>query len=187
MSIEREVKLVEGLTPPVLTPEQEEAEMRAKRRARLVHILERGVMHDRMKVDLPPGIHGEWARNRPEDIYYMQSLGFEVASGKDFKVRGTNANATEGDGIVVGDVIFMTCPKDLKDDIDAIRLEQFYAKNGKPGDNVGREEKDFQKLTQAGTGGIIPTTVESKTSTMSLNEVARAVAEADRQITPIPT
>lgn len=184
MSIERDTKTLVGISEGVLTPEQKAAETKAERRARLVHILDRGHMHDRMKVDLPPHLHGEWARNKQEDIFYMQSLGFDIDREHATK-RAINSNASAGDGVVVGDVIFMTCPKDVKEEIDAIRQEQMFAKSGRPGDNIGREEKEFQALTAISSGGEIPTMVESKTRAVTASEVATAVAEADRQIKPI--
>src|SRR5690242_7548495 len=46
-----------------MTPAQ-----RAERKARLATILDRGFVQDRLTVELPPDVHGEWVRNDPLEI-----------------------------------------------------------------------------------------------------------------------
>lgn len=183
MTQERTETEVRGLSPSILTQDELAAETKAQRRARLINVLDRGVMHDRLYVKLPDNMHGEWARNKPEDIMYMQTLGFKVDDEFAPK-RSLNANG-DGKSAVIGDVIFMTCPRELKEEIDAIRLEQFYAKNGKPGENSVREEREFEKATKATTGGEIQTSVESTTRPATVSDVVSAIKAADAQMTPI--
>ncbi|KKL62621.1 hypothetical protein LCGC14_2183340, partial [marine sediment metagenome] len=47
------------------------------RRARLATILERGRTVDRLHVELPEDVHGEWVPNEQKDILHYESLGFE--------------------------------------------------------------------------------------------------------------
>ncbi|KKM76313.1 hypothetical protein LCGC14_1381440, partial [marine sediment metagenome] len=65
-----------NLLPEELTDE-EKAEKRKIRRARLATILERGRTVDRLHVELPEDVHGEWVPNEQKDILHYESLGFE--------------------------------------------------------------------------------------------------------------
>ena len=180
MSQERDITTLTGIEPNPKTPEITKIEEDAKtRRARLASILSRGVVHDQLKVDLPPHLHGEWARNDPVSLDYMRTLGFEI--DREFAPkRSMHANGS-GNEAVVGDVIFMTCPKEVKEDIDAIRLDQFYKINGKPGEQQTREEREFAARTKAETGGDIPTIIESKTTPATVQNIKSALDAANEQ------
>lgn len=94
---------------------------REERRARLIRIRERGYISSRLDVKLPPELHGEWFHNSPVDIARAQSLGFEI----DTKYAPSQALHSDGTGrAIVGDVIFMTCPKEVKEDIDWAERER---------------------------------------------------------------
>lgn len=159
-----------------MTPEQ-----RSKRKAMLVQAFDRGIIHDRLKVDLPPHIHGEWVRNDPMEIDRLRSLGFEVdlefASRRNLHSDGTGA-------AIVGDVVHMICPKELKELIDEVRMDKFMAVNGKPGDRKAKtkEEKEFMANTVRDSGGDVPAFVESETTTrFTKADVEAALSQVDRQ------
>jgi hypothetical protein len=94
---------------------------RAEKKARLVQVLDRGLVHDRLHVPLPTDKHGEWVRNDPLEIARMKTMGFDIdvehASKRNLHSDGTSGN-------VVGDVIFMTCGKEQKEILDEIALER---------------------------------------------------------------
>lgn len=144
------------------------AEKRAKKKARLATVLDRGVLNDRFKVNLPPHLHGEWIRNDPLAIDEMRLLGFtvdtEYATNRQIHSDGSPAN-------IIGDVIHMVCLKEDKELIDEIRAERQAREHGGFGKGIiGKEEQEFREKTLKDTGGIIPTFTESS---------ARAIKKAD--------
>jgi hypothetical protein len=174
---QQEVELVASDKPYVpMTPEQ-----RAKRKAMLVQAFDRGIVHDRLFVKLPPHLHGEWARNDPLEIDRLKTLGFEIDETYAQR-RGIHSDGTGA--AIVGDVIFMTCPKEVKELIDEVRLEKFIAINGKPGDKraKSKEEREFETNSARDSQGVVPTLVESRTETrFSKADVEAALEKVDQQ------
>ncbi|HEX9430476.1 MAG TPA: hypothetical protein VF944_08875 [Candidatus Bathyarchaeia archaeon] len=122
--------------------------LRAEKKAKLARILERGMIADRLTVDLPPEVHGEWVPNDKSEIYRMKMLGFKIDD--EFAVK--RALHDEGDGrSIVGDTVFMTCDRETKDIIDEIRRDNFERMNGKPGATTKRqkEESEFKAQSEA--------------------------------------
>jgi hypothetical protein len=162
-----------------MTPEE-----RAKRKAKLIQSFDRGVVHDRLSVPLPSDMHGEWCRNDPLEIDRLKTLGFEI----DREHAVNRSLHDDGSGAaIVGDVIFMTCPREVKEIIDEIRQEKFIAMNGKPGDTRGKskEEREFEANSLRDTGGVVPTMVESRTTLgISRSEVEAALNKVDQQTQP---
>lgn len=97
-------------------------------RAKLADILSRGIVQDRLTVDLPDDLHGEWVRNDPLEIRRLESLGFKVddtyATSRAIHSDGTNS-------AIVGDVIHMICPKQVKEIIDEINHEAIINQHSK--------------------------------------------------------
>lgn len=154
------------------------AEDRAAKKARLATVLERGIVGDRLQVDLPPDLHGEWVRNDPLEINRLQAVGFEV----DNKFATSRSLHNDGTGAsIVGDVVFMTCSRETKEIIDEIRHDQFMRMN-RPGKS--KEEKEFVEAVHAQTGGVIPSVVESQQHSIRTAEIAAALAEVDAQTQP---
>lgn len=151
---------------------QPKNETREQRRARLVSILDRGVIHDRLHVEVPPDKHVEWVRNNPLDIDAMKMLGFsidtEYSTKRNIHSDGTSAN-------VVGDVIAMVCEKEVKEDIDWARAERVKQMN-KP-HRAGKAEREFQASVDP---EIVPTTNSSLRS-VTLNE---ALSKVNDQTSP---
>lgn len=159
MSQEREIQTPSGVNVAA-TPEL----TRAERKAKLASILERGIVGDRLYVDLPSDVHGEWVPDDPLEIHRMQALGFEV--DKTYSVK--RALHAGGDGVSkVGDVVFMTCPMEIKEIVDEIRLENYHKTNTK---GYQKEEKDFAKDAEnLAIGGAI---VESKERDVKKEEIS---------------
>jgi hypothetical protein len=125
--------------PEINTTNKSIVESRSEKKARLATILERGMVGDRLHVELPDDKYGEWVPNDKVEIYRMQSLGFEV--DKEYaKRRALHNDGTDGISIV-GDVIFMTCDRDTKDIMEEIKRENYDRVNSPKG---AKEEKDFK-------------------------------------------
>lgn len=144
--------------------------------ARRATTLDRGILHDRLKVELPEELHGEWCRNDPLEINRMRSLGFWVddryATKRSIHSDGSSAN-------VVGDAIHMCTTKDNKKLIDAVQMEQSRRAQGLS--KVEREEEEFAHNTARDTGEIIPTFSDSRARTVTAADVRKAVATAEAQ------
>lgn len=154
-------------------------EERAQRKARLAVLLDRGIVSDRLTVELPPEIHGEWNRNDPLEIQRLRTLGFEV----DTKYAPARALHNDGTGsAVVGDVVFMITSRENKELIDEIRHEQFSASNSP---RKAREEKQFEEKTGKDTGGQIPTFTDSTQKSVRKEEILAALNEVDQQTKPV--
>lgn len=170
MSTERDVETPSGATQALSNAERQK--QRQQRKARYAQILERGVVGDRLHVDLPPDVYGEWVTNDLQEIYRKQALGF-VIDTEYAKKRALHTNGT--DQAIVGDVIFMTLPREDKEILDEIRQEQFDRINGKPGDRRSlKEEREYtqQVLKEGGHLGVI---AESDTRQVRKDELEAAL------------
>ena len=162
--------------PSSLTTEE-----RAKRKAFFVTALDRGVIHDRLKVDLPPHLYGEWVRRDKFGIDELKGLGFWLDS------EYSESRSLHSDGTKVGqvaDVVFMVTTRENKELIDEVKHERFLATHAKRGANTAKEEKDFATAVQEGTDGEIKTLIESKTRPASADDVAAAIGAMSAQTTP---
>lgn len=161
------------------TPKRMTLEERAKQKARLAVLLDRGIVQDRLTVELPSDLHGEWARNDPLEIQRLRTFGFEV----DTKYAPAHALHNDGTGsAVVGDVVFMITSRENKEIIDEIRHEQFLRSNSP---RKAKEEKQFEEKTDKDTGGQIPTFVDSQQRVARREQIMAALLEADAQIKPV--
>src|SRR5678816_2899101 len=148
-------------------------ETRDQRRARLAHILERGVIHDRLHVKGPDHLHFEWIRNNPLDVDAMKALGFridtEYSTKRNLHSDGTSANQ-------VSDVICMVCEKEVKEDIDYVRAVQQEKLNNPR--RAGKEEREF-------ANSVDPEIRPSTNSTVRAVTLNEALAKVNDQTTPI--
>jgi hypothetical protein len=166
---------LEGLAESVIQTEMS----RAEKKARLISVLERGIVHDRLFVPLPPEVHGEWVRDDPLEIARMQTLGFVI----DHEYAPKRALHSDGSDVGrVGDVIFMTCDREIKEIVDEIRHEQFLRINAP---SKSKEEEEMIANTLRESGHEVPTFSESKTHKVDRDQIADALRRADAQTQPI--
>lgn len=100
----------------------------------LALVLFRGQVNSRLDVPLPNDVHGEWVPDDPLEISRKQALGFKI----DTEYALANKLHSDGTGKPkVGDVIYMVCPKRVKEIIDKIAHQKYLENNG-----VKRREKD---------------------------------------------
>jgi hypothetical protein len=134
-----------------------------------VTLLERSAVSSALKVDLPANVHGEWVRNDPLRINDMRALGFEV--DKQFAPKQSLHDANADGTAVVGDLIFMTCPIEVKEVIEEIRAEEYIRRHGKPGEinALTQEERGFIAEQQTLVGSHIGTSNESAAAPVRLS------------------
>lgn len=179
MSTEREVTDIGtgqqmSMAQAIALDPEDVKRLRAERKTHLRSVLERGIVADRLKVDLPPTLHGEWVLNVKEEIYRMQLLGFQI----DTEFAPKRALHDHGDGMsVIGDTVYMTCPMEDREIMEEIRREQFEAANGKPGQTRSqKEEREFTAQTR--TLRIGPTVEESTARSVRKAEIESALQQS---------
>lgn len=147
---------------------------RAERKVRLAQVLERGVVSARLQVPLPPDVYGEWFRNDPEDLYRAQLLGFKV----DDSYAVNRALHSDGDGKpIIGDVVFMTCPREDHELMQEIKQEKFDQIHGtKPSQD---EEQKFKAQVATKTPEL-PVVEESRVRKVRKEEISAALDAANR-------
>lgn len=151
--------------------------------AKVISILDRGILHDRLHVELPPGIHGEWVRNDPLEIDRLQAIGFR--DGTPFVDQRILHH--DGQRGTIGDVTYMVCPQQVYDLIEKARHEKLIRDNGKPGD-VGRktrEELEFEANNERSTSGVIKSETASRSVPARPKDVHDALSRMDDQTTPV--
>lgn len=182
MSQEREVLVVgsnktEKVAPehaPFSSEELQPPESRKERKARLARILERGIIADRLAVDLPKDKYGEWVSDDPVEIARMQALGFEVdtefAPNVSLHSSGTKAGK-------IGDVIHMICSRENKDILEEIRKENYDKRhNRKPASHrantQGEEREAVANIDRTG----LPAIMESNTTIIGERDITAALS-----------
>lgn len=146
---------------------------RQELKAKMVTVLSRGVVHDRLHVETPDDVYGEWVSNDKSEIYRMQTLGFEI--DKKYARQRALHDEGAGDTAIVGDVIFMTCPREVKEVIDEIRLEQYQSANSARGGRQ-KEERDFDSDT-ANVG--LPSQIKSRVDSATVDNIKAALTAKD--------
>lgn len=157
MPEEREVNTPSGVTEKFNIAEIYSDDITPERlHALAVEILDRGVTHSRFQVNLPPNLHGEWVPRDAIAVREYQSKGFKI----DTEYANENAikEQSGAHGNVIADVIFMTCPMNWKNILDAEKHKRFVEMNGSPSDvrKAKAEEKDYsnnaKKIEKFGIG-----------------------------------
>jgi hypothetical protein len=115
-----------------------DAEAKAALKAKVTRVLERGLLADRLTVELPDDMYGEWVYNDPVEIDRMSTMGFQI----DTKYSVNSSLHGQGK---VGDTIFMVASRDVKEVIDEARSELYERTHGKYNK---KEESEFSGLIE---------------------------------------
>src|SRR2546430_6314158 len=154
MSEQRTVVTGTGATRQLTEEDKKKAEEEVKRlladrkekKAKFVRVIERGFTVDRLHVDLPDNLHGEWV---PEDqVDRWQLLGFEV--DHEHAVKRQLHPAADGSARVA-DVVFMTCSKEDFELMQEVKQEIFVKTHGSPKQKerlMQQEEQDFKNTVE---------------------------------------
>jgi|SRR6185312_5218130 len=162
MSKERDT-LVVGSGEATTTAEMKE-ESRSERKARLVKILERGVVADRLRVELPPGIYGEWVVDDSVEITRMKLLGFRL--DKEYAVKHSLHSSGVEEG-KIGDVVHMICDQETHDILEEIRKEQYASRHLRRSKSKqqGEESEATSNMERIGLPPIIESSDKRVTKT----------------------
>lgn len=138
-------------------------------KAQVAKMVSRGVVMDRLTIDLPNDVHGEWIRDDAVSIAEAKAVGF----APDDKYGIDSSLHTDATGKItkVGDAVFMTMPKWKKEVIDQVKKQEMERHHGiRNGKQVGKpsEESQYESNLKAGMPDI-PVINESKTEVKSLN------------------
>jgi len=137
---------------------QEEAgKKRAEKKARIARVLERGYIVDRLTVDIPGDLHGEWVAI--DQVERWEALGFWVDKDYAFK-RQLHPDGT-GDAKAgpsrVGDVIFMTCTQEDHEIMEEVKKELYIKRHGSPAERkrlMQTEEREYKDLVEKSIGDL---------------------------------
>lgn len=110
-------------TEKTLDSSQEKIDFKSPEfKKRVAQILDRGFAVDRLHVDLPPHLYGEWVSRDQQAIHRMELLGFKI----DTEYARARRLHDGGDGAsYVGDVVFMVAPREVKEAIDEVRRDVY--------------------------------------------------------------
>lgn len=166
----KEAKVEDQHDDPKSIEEKLASMSREEIKARVLSVLDRGIVNDRLHVTMPEHLHGEWVRNDPLEIDRLRMLGFWIDEEYSAK-RAIHADGSKGNK--VGDVIFMVTTKDNKDIIDEARRE-ISARADRKNE---REEREMQNNIRNATQGDIPTFVDSSSRPVGIADVLQKMNE----------
>jgi hypothetical protein len=154
-----------------MTPSQVE-EYKKLFRAKFADVAYRGSIPNRLSVDLPPDLHGEWVRNDPASIRMKQDLGFVIDT--EFAPKtGLHGDATTA---VIGDVIHMVAPKFVREWVLEEQLKRREEIHGKPG--VRKEQKEERDAKSEAAATPLKVINESSTANADAQQIATAIGKA---------
>lgn len=166
----------------------EAAKIRADKKARFARVLERGYIVDRLTVDLPDHLHGEWVAL--DQVERWEALGFRVDKEHAFKrqLHPDGSGDRSGGAARVGDVIFMTCAKEDYEIMQELKHEMFVKTHGKPGEKKAltqREEREFKNIVENQVGDLAVVD-EGKEHPARDAQIKDAIAETVKRVSEAP-
>lgn len=135
-------------------------------KTRLAQVYERGLIVDRLHVDLPDHLHGEWVSRDVGEIARMELLGFQVDT--EYATKRKLNDKADGSAII-GDVVFMIQPKWMKEVHDEKRRQMYFDTHLK---KKQKEESDFI-TSQASIGEDQNTRVASQYENLPGHELSQ--------------
>lgn len=158
MSEQREVVMLDGSRRQVTEDDKkksaaEATKLRAEKKARFVRVLERGFTIDRLTVELPDHLYGEWVpddqRERWETLGFVDGTEFAAKRGLHEKGR-------------IADCTFMIQPKEDHELYEEVRHEMYIQQHGSPDEKRRLKQKEEQEYTNLVEGQLgLPVVDES--------------------------
>ena len=174
MSVEREVIGAGNRSLAEMIAETQEKNpvlvSRAERKKQMTEVLDRGKIADRLAVDLPPDLYGEWVLNDDIEVARHETLGFAIDTTY-AKRRRLHSDGTESS--IVGDVVFMTCSREDHEIYEEIRREKADRAHNPRGQ---KEEKEAKAVIEKQTPEI-PVIDESKARTARKAQIEDALTK----------
>lgn len=154
----REKPIIPG-TPEFLALPPEEQQ------ARVARVLDRASQVDRLYVDLPADVYGEWIKDEPLALAEAERKGFvidEVYAPK-HTIHESNRQ---------GDVVFMTMPKALKELYDKQERANYTQTHGKKDPKTGVVKNQAEDIEFKNSPIGLPTIDESSSTEISGTEIS---------------
>jgi hypothetical protein len=142
---------------------------KAEFKARVARVFERGMIVDRLYVDLPPEWHGQWSSTDPSEIARLELLGFQIDT--EFAPKRKLNDKADGSAIV-GDVVHMIQPKWMHEILEEKRKQIYFETHLK---KRQKEESDFV-ANQAAIGEAANTKVDSQADNIPGHEITQRLA-----------
>jgi hypothetical protein len=142
MPNERDIQTPSGMTFRATAEDRKENEVIndvGTFRARMAAVLDRGVINDRLTIDIPKNLHGEWVVNDPFELERAAMLGF--TDGSEY-VSKRLAHHQDGKP-TMGDVRFMVQPMWMHKEVIAERERRFNEMHN-PKKKRQKEEEEFR-------------------------------------------
>lgn len=137
------------MTTPVTTTTESTADILKKLAPTKEEILEyrrkqlaqadRSYLNDRLNVELPDGLYGEWIGRDDFSQYQAQAKGF--VDGSQYLQKYNKLYETADGKSAVGDVVFMVIPKWMKEEQDKVAQEIADRRSGIRARDVDETEK----------------------------------------------
>lgn len=146
---------------------------RQDKKARLAEVLDRGVVGDRLRVQVKEGLHYEWPHK--DDMTRMSALGFRAAEKEDMITENASMHDTADGKIRIGDCVLMVCDRETKELIDEVKEEKKSIAHAPKGGKQ-KEEREFEGAvdpTSAGKAGSRVNTARATDITGALDAVNR--------------
>lgn len=149
---------------------------RNDKKARIAEVLDRGVVGDRLRVEVKDGMHYEWPHK--DDITRMASLGFRVATKDDVITENASMHDTADGKIRIGDTVLMVCDKETKELLDEVKAERKSVAHAPKGGKQ-KEEREFESAVDVTTVGK----AASRVNTAKATDITSALDAVNRQKT----
>lgn len=159
-----DIDLVSGSVQ--ITSDEKALSEKNARRIKLREVYDRGVVGDRLHIELPNDVVGQWVPSDKLAIHRMESLGYSIdrEHAKNSKLHDKGDDAAH-----VGDVVFMVASRETREMIDEIKAERYEALNNPQ--RKQREESNFEAQNKSLSNVGINTINESKTHLVKKQEI----------------
>ena len=134
------------------------ADLKKEFKAKVAGVASRGFMIDRLSVQLPADMYGEWVPDDEVSIAGARALGFEI--DKEFATRNKLHTNAAGEA-KIGDAVFMTIPRYQKEVLDELAEEERIRFHGIRGAKPA-EETQYAKNISKETPIINESRIENK-------------------------
>lgn len=143
----------------------------SEQKARLARVLDRSFSVDRLRVNLPPDVYGEWVPSDPVSVAEAELKGLQVD-----EVYAPQSAVGRSNRHI--DCIFMTMPKITHDVIESMKLDEYNRIHNPKKNNEGKivgQAEDKTNSPEANAVGL-PIISESQTSSVTGDEILSATS-----------
>lgn len=164
----------------------EREDLKSELRSVFADVRFRGFTSTRMDIALPPEVYGEWVPLDQNEIDRKKLLGFKI---DDTYAARASIGSDGTKKPIVGDCVFMTCPRIVKEVQDQLLNEEKTRVHGTRAQQAAlrAEEQKFRDRVNkkiVNTGTEMPVVTEGRTEVVGAAELAAARQAAHRMDQP---